>query len=331
MSRFSSIFHQTVQFMAQKGLARVARGLQEGQPCILTFHGLREDSDPGLIDAELHTPVSVFRDICRHLSSRYRVCSLSALVDALQRRLPLPDGTVALTFDDGYASNYSLAYPILQEFNLPATLFVTSGFVDRTQSLWFHRMEYAYAHSPLRAEYAKAAAYLKALPQENLEEETAGLESKLGARLRECDPAPAIFEPLTWNQIREMQASGLVEMGGHTQTHLILGRCGRETARREIQQSFERLAVETGVKPRLFAYPNGQPGDYTAGTAELLAETGFTSAVTMSPGFVQPGTSRFEIPRYGAPMSVAETEATVSGAFETLKAWRLATREALAA
>jgi peptidoglycan/xylan/chitin deacetylase (PgdA/CDA1 family) len=329
MSRFSSIYHQTVQFMAQKGLARVARGLQEGQPCILTFHGLREDSDPGLIDADLHTPVSVFRDICRHLSSRYRVCSLSALVDALRKGLPLPDGTVAITFDDGYASNYSLAYPILQEFNLPATIFVTSGFVDRTQSLWFHRMEYAFAHSPLRAEYAQTAASLKALPQENLEEETTRWESKLGVKMREVHPA--IFEPLTWNQIREMQASGLVEMGGHTQTHLILGRCERETARREIQQSFERLAAETGVEPRLFAYPNGQPGDYTAETAELLAETGFTSAVTMSPGFVQPGTSLFEIPRYGAPMSVAETEATVSGAYETLKAWRLATREALAA
>ena len=51
----------------------------------------------------------------------------------------------------------------------------------------------------------------------------------------------------------------------------------------------------------------------------------------MSPGFVEPTCGLFEIPRYGAPMSVAETEATVSGAFETLKAWRLATREALAA
>jgi peptidoglycan/xylan/chitin deacetylase (PgdA/CDA1 family) len=331
MSRFSSLYHQTVQFMAQRGLARLARGLQEGQPCILTFHGLREDNDPGFIDAELHTPVSVFRDICRHLSTRYRVCSLSVLVDALKKGLPLPDGTVAITFDDGYASNYQLAYPILREFDLPATIFVTSGFVDRTQLLWFHRIEYAYAHSQLRAEYGKVAAYLKALPQERLEEETSRLESKLSVKLRERGRLPDIFEPLTWNQIREMQSSGLVELGGHTQTHLILGRCGSDTARREIQESYERLRAETGVKPQLFAYPNGQPGDFTAETAALLADVGYTAAVTMSPGFVHPRTSLFEIPRYGAPMSVAETEATVSGAFETLKAWRLATREVLAA
>lgn len=329
MFRISQLYHQTVQFMAGKGLGHVSRTLREGQPCILTFHGLRADDDPGLLDPDLHTPVSLFREICRHLASQYDVRPLSEITMALQNRLPLPDRTVAITFDDGYASNYLLAYPILKEFGLTATIFVTSGFVDRTHRLWFHRLESACASAG--KDHAAAAAIIKQLPQEKVDAEVSRLEKEWGIRSDATTEVPAIFQPITWDQVREMHASGLIEFGAHTRRHLILGRCDADTAMAEIEHSRDRLTTETGLRPTLFAYPNGQPGDYTAETVRLMRAAGFHAAVTMSPGFVEPTCGLFEIPRYGAPMSVAETEATVSGAFETLKAWRLATREALAA
>lgn len=331
MSPATRLYQCAAQLLSRSGFGRLARGLRPGQPCILTFHGLRADDDPGLLDNSLHTPVSVFRDICRHLSKSCRVVHLSQVIRSLENRLPLPDNTVAITFDDGYASNHDYAFPVLREFSLPATIFLATGFVDGTESLWFHRLEYAMAKKGRgAAAFAEAAQRIKELPQEQISAEVDRIECELGTGYASATDKPAIFQPLTWKMIREMNRSGLVEFGGHTHRHLIVGRCSTETARREIHQSRDRLTEELSLAPRLFAYPNGQPGDYSAETVRLLREAGFTSSVTMSPGFVSAACDRFAIPRYGAPSTLAEAEATVSGTFETLKELRIAAREALA-
>lgn len=332
MPSLTQLYQSSVQLIARCGFSRIARGLRSGQPCILTFHGLRADDDEGLLDNSLYTPVSVFRDVCRHLAASYHVVHLHEIVSALKNKTRLPDGSVAITFDDGYESNYQLALPVLREFGLPATIFVATGFVDGTEHFWFHRLEHAFASAGREAAaFAKAAQQIKALPQENVGGEIARIEAEIGTSYATLPCKAAIFRPLTWSQIREMHESGLVEIGGHTHRHLIVGRCKAETAREEIVMCRDRIAQELGVPPRLFAYPNGKPGDHTAVTARLLREAGFVAAVTMTPGFVQPASNHFIIPRYGAPTTLGETEATVSGTFETLKLWRSGTRHALTA
>ena len=119
-----------------------------------------------------------------------------------------------------------------------------------------------------------------------------------------------------------MQSSGLIELGGHTHRHWILGRCRPETAEFEIRHSAERITAELGRVPRLFAYPNGQPGDYSPATIEILRSAGYEAAVTTSAGGIGGDGRAFELPRYGAPASLPEAAATVSGLFELLKSLR---------
>jgi peptidoglycan/xylan/chitin deacetylase (PgdA/CDA1 family) len=59
----------------------------------------------------------------------YRVITLEALYGALGSGTELPRRCVVLTFDDGFADNYHHAYPILQRFGFPATIFLTVGFI----------------------------------------------------------------------------------------------------------------------------------------------------------------------------------------------------------
>lgn len=332
MSSVARFYQRSVQLLSMSGFSRIARMLCSGQPCILTFHGLRADSDPGLLDSSLYTPVSAFRSVCRHLAQSCNVMHLSQIVRSFETGESLRNGSVAITFDDGYGSNHDLAYPVLREFNLPATIFVTTGFVDGSENLWFHRLEHAFASKGRgAAEFAKAAAEIKAMPQEKMTAEIDRIERELGCDYAALNEKPDIFKPLTWQQIRDMHHSGLIEFGGHTHRHLIVGRCTTETARSEICQSRDRLAQELGVAPKLFAYPNGKPGDHTAKTARLLRDAGFAAAFTMSPGFVRAECDRFALPRYGAPSTLTEAEATVSGAYETLKQWRTNVRQAAAA
>lgn len=332
MSSVARLYQRSVQLLSMSGFSRIARGLRSGQPCILTFHGLRADNDPGLLDNSLHTTESDFRSVCRHLARSYNVMHLSEIARSFETGERLPNGTVAITFDDGYASNHDLAYPILREFDLLATIFVTTGFVDGTENLWFHRLEHAFASKGRgAAEFAKVATEIKAMPQEKISAEIDRLERELGTDYAALADKPDIFKPLTWQQIRDMHQSGIIEFGGHTHRHFIVGRCTAETARAEICQSRDRLTQELGVAPKLFAYPNGKPGDHTFKTAKWVREAGFAAAVTMSPGFVTAECDRFTLPRYGAPSTLAETEATVSGTFETLKQWRTNVRQAAAA
>lgn len=340
--------------MVGVGLSRLARTWREGEGCVLTFHGARADRGlPMMLDGDLHITESMFRSVCRHLADNYEVLPLSAISSAIRDRGVLPPQAIALTFDDGYASNYSLAFPILKEFGLPATIFVTTGFVDGTVKLWFNRLEMAIEKTasasietrvggteyrlPLGTVEEKVEALrvllaaVKAQPQDQLCAIVGDIERALGVGPLGYDSYPPQLRPLTWDQAREMRDSGLVDFGGHTVHHPILGRCDAAHAREEIFGSRDRMVEELGYQPTQFSYTNGKETDYTPTTQALVREAGYEAAYTMIPGFIRHGADIYALPRYGTPSSVAQAEATVSGTFEALHHMKQACRGAFAA
>jgi len=250
---------------------------------------------------------------------RYHVMPLSEMARKVSQGQSLPEHAVALNFDDGYASNYELAWPVLKEFGLPATIFLTTGFVDEGRPLWFHEADLAMTcQGASTRRLVRALRRLKTLPEEQMRAEVAGLVSEAGG----LGELPEVLRPLTWQQAREMRAGGLVEFGGHTHTHPILSRCTVERQREEIVKCRDRMEAELGRRPRLFGIPNGYPADFDKTTLAELAAAGFEHAFTMMPGRVKASCHPLKIPRYGAPVSVWETEATASGAFELVRVWK---------
>lgn len=311
------------------GVGALARRRFIGEGTVLTFHGLRSDGEAaGILDESLHLPVSTFRAVCAHLAANCHVMPLEALAKASRTPEALPMGAVAITFDDGYASNYHLAFPILRELNLPATIFLTTGFLDGEDRLWFQRADLA-LRGRSQAELELQLQVLKALPDVEMRAQLAQLEADNAATALRPEELPAVVRPMTWDQAREMRDSGLITFGGHTRTHPILARCTVEQQRREIQTCRDRIRAELDITPRLFAFPNGRAEDYTADTLAILAETGFEFAWTMVNGRTTDANQALELPRYGSPASVWETEATVSGAFELSKEWRQKCRRIL--
>jgi peptidoglycan/xylan/chitin deacetylase (PgdA/CDA1 family) len=98
---------------------------------ILMYHSIAEDSDPRFGRFVL-TP----RDFRRHLQylvvNYYQTITMSTLAEAWQSGSPLPERSVVLTFDDGFADFYTEAAPLLLEHGLDATLYIATGFVGRT-------------------------------------------------------------------------------------------------------------------------------------------------------------------------------------------------------
>lgn len=327
------------------GFASYTRTRRSSETTILTFHGLCEGAgSPDILDWSLHLPVAVFRKICAHVAAAYHAISLSELVESRAKNIRLPTNSVIITFDDGYESNFKLAYPVLQEFGLPAAIFVTTGFLDGDDMLWFQRVDLALGKTQLEsAEWkingktlrllfrtrtqrqqslVQLMPELKELADADLLDEVDRLERTLMVASPAAADLPASMRPCSWDMIREMAHDGQVEIGGHTHTHPILARCDPRTMRAEIFTCQKRISSEMGRKAIAFSYPNGKEDDFTRETQMLVRDAGFHCACTTVNGRVKATTPIFQLPRYGSPESVWEAEATVSGAFETLKEWR---------
>jgi len=333
--------------LVTSGVSRVIRHWRRDQGVVLTFHSLFDSAagDHDLLDPAAHMDLRLFEQACQHLAAQYEVVPLESLVHQSSgaERSQSRKRKVALTFDDGYASNFHLALPVLQEHSFPATVFVTTGFVSGEVMPWFVRAEWALSqttkpqviiHSetlPLVTSADRLHAYhrfcgrYKSLSTSQGEAETNALEDQLGVRLASTNDLPPALQPMNWQQVRAMHQSGLVTIGAHTHTHPILARCTARQQAQEIRLCRDQLAVELGDEPRLFAYPNGKLGDFDRSTMRLLKAAGFTASVTMMERSTSSQDDLFAIPRHGSPQNTKFLEATASGGVDWLRTIKAAT------
>lgn len=99
---------------------------------------------------------------------------------------------------------------------------------------------------------------------------------------------------LTWEQIREMNSSGLVEFLPHGRMHYSLPSLSTPEMKEEIMGSLIDLERELGTVPRIYAYAKGK---YTAESIQILSEESFVAGVTVRPGYISTSNSMLELPR----------------------------------
>src|SRR2546430_8289701 len=110
-------------------LARLARS--RVRALVLRYHALTDGPSDVLYAApSICVPVEAFRLQMAFVRRAYTVVPLDELVAAVARGGKLPPRALAITFDDGYADNHRLAFPVLQDLGFPATLYVTTGALD---------------------------------------------------------------------------------------------------------------------------------------------------------------------------------------------------------
>lgn len=100
---------------------------QNNAIAILEYHNIT--SDPGMIDAWTVSERD-FNDQMSFLSQNCHVVPLRTLLEDIRNGKPIPEHTVAVTFDDGYQSNLLLAYPTLEKYHIPATIFVVTKYAQ---------------------------------------------------------------------------------------------------------------------------------------------------------------------------------------------------------
>ena len=258
-------------------------------PRILVYHRFGDNS-------RAVSPKGFERQL-RFLKGHCTVVHLSRLVAALRGAEPLPQHAVVITVDDGYADFYDIAFPLLCRYELPCTFFVTSNFIGGRQWLWpdqlawmlAHRNEFPDLHVANRniaggvkgdapRLWTEILALLLRLNFANVEYELHQLAGQLDLEVPER-PTPG-YEACSWDQLRIMETSGFVEVGGHTRNHAILSRLDRPQLSNEIDGCLEDLNDRLGKRERAFCYPNGKPEDYNDVVRKAVASAGFVCACT---------------------------------------------------
>lgn len=281
---------------------------------ILFYHRVAASvAKPDLLGRSLLT-AREFEKHLRHLQRFYHVVSLEQAAEILASRQAVPQNIVVITFDDGYRDNYSVAMPLLQKYNAPATVFVVSGAIDGAP-LWFDRVhswfketrlskvrlskldsELDLTNSSGRGEgLSKVTSLMKKLSGKERVEAMAELRTRLEIPASgSAEDEPAM---LNWDDLREMAQSRIFTIGAHTVTHPILPRIEGTDIRAEIEDSCHRINQELGQPVRFFAYPNG---DYDSRAQSVVRELDLVGCATQGAGFNPQGSDLSALRRLGA-------------------------------
>lgn len=274
---------------------------------VLIFHRVLPEVDP-LSPDEMHA--SRFDALVGTLVHFFNVLPMDEALSRL-RAGTLPTRSVAITFDDGYADNYTIACPILIKHGVKATFFVASGFLDggimwndvareALRSFRGDRLDLSWLDLGVCSVATEAERHrltetllpkLKYLAPEGRRTALTRLIGDTGARI----PDDLM---LTTAQLQGLQAAGM-EIGGHTMDHPILAVLSEAEARQQMADNRTHLTRLLGRAPRYFAYPNGRPEqDYLAVHARIARELGYEAAFTTSYGSAGPESGSFELPRF---------------------------------
>lgn len=305
------------------GITTLARLRARDALTIVLYHGVDERRDLGTYNyrGKFISPEAFDRQLA-YYKKHYTVLPLDTAVDMLGAGMSLPPYALSITFDDGYRNNFTHALPLLKKYNLPATVFLTTDFVDKRIPLWVDRLEYAVNKGAIATTREEKIAFdassrerLKKLPHAERMQELADIETRAGIQLTDFDDDRAVYAPLSWEDIAEMGRHAIM-FGAHTASHPILSTLPADAQRAEIANSLQVLAQKCDAVSGVFAYPNGQPDDMNDTTRSIVDELGFRGALTTIPGVATDGSDTRMLPRYtlDATESFSFFVATVSGA-----------------
>lgn len=261
---------------------------------IFLFHGVLKSFDYEIRNyTRKHIEADYFERLLIEWSQSGTPLSMDEVIDYARRGVAFPPRSFAITFDDGFLNNLTVAAPVLARMKLPATFYVTSGFIDQNAMSWVDRMEWAMErHSsgtlslPWRTgpvTFSSVAERISIMDEirrvaksdrsVNRDDLAVSINRNLGETPVVASPDP-LDQKMTWTQVRELGSNPLFLIGGHSHTHPILSFLNDSELKAEIDQSLELLAKHLGYRTHHYAYPEGLSHCFDERVISLLKQGG---------------------------------------------------------
>lgn len=318
----------------------MARKLTRHDLRILCYHGAALIDENEFRSGLFVTP-ELFDSRMAYLKQHgYHVLPLDEAVRRLYGEAPLPSAATVITIDDGWIGTATKMAGILQRYEFPATLYLSTYYVAKQTQVFDVAVDYVLwkavpqvvdltavarelkgKFETGRRDQRKAAStalwqYANSLPHADARQALLRTVCKLVGVDHQMLSAERLLSFMNDSEARAMQTFG-VDLQLHTHRHRFPVE-DASAARAEIIDNRNYLQDLTSGDLVHFCYPSG---NYDAKQFSLLDELDIQSATTTQSGFNTKQTHRFELTRFLDSENVTpiEFEAEMSGFFELIR------------
>jgi peptidoglycan/xylan/chitin deacetylase (PgdA/CDA1 family) len=318
MDMLKILFKKIIKFMLVKlNLMRLFYLFAPpGKLVILNYHRMsdkKEEKPLSLFD--IGVTREKFEKEMRHLARNYSVIPFSQAVDLLKNENNWPRFPVVISFDDGYRDIYLNAFPVLEKFNLPAIVFISTRMVEQGVPFWWDELEDFVEHNHLEEiklalencfspEYdldlgrlmtiQDKRVFLKTLT-EQIKKIKGKYRDELLNRLKSLlkSGKEKTREVLSWEEIRKLRRNQ-IEFGSHSHSHYLLTFEDQKTVTEELKTSKQKLEENLEEKIEFLSYPSGL---YNSEIEKLAEECGYKAGCSNLYGFNHKETDFFSLKR----------------------------------
>lgn len=245
-----------------------------------------------------HVIASDFEKEIAYYRKNFDIISIDEAFNRIKSNETFSRKTITLSFDDGFANNLTTALPILEKYNIPVTIFVSSVCTenDGSRILWPEFVAALKYFSLINESAASLGDKIKAMPyqERNLFLESIEKEHKVLDKLRTLPEE--IWKLLDNTQLVELSKSKVVTIGSHGHDHYNLGQIESEFAKFELEHSKALLESAIQKEVKYIAYPDGSYNELVKNLAE---KAGFEGQMAVKYKFSEDKNDKRILDRFG--------------------------------
>jgi peptidoglycan/xylan/chitin deacetylase (PgdA/CDA1 family) len=303
-------FFRTLQSTGIGRILRTAQNRLSPRVVVLAYHRVlplhlagRQDYDEELVSAWQEE----FDWQLGYLAANSNVITCEKLASFLNRGVQPPDNTVVITFDDGFADNFSIAFPLLQKHGLKATFFICTEYANEGYRPWFDEIASRVLQQETSLLCVSSINKVIDIGQKDALERVEAVSRFLGlmkslpnaSRVNVCkellsktepwsDVTPNhIHRPMNWREIKLLADNGM-EIGSHSMSHPILASINDPVALAfELNESKRQIEMRLGRPVVSFSYPVGKSFSFNDEVVSAVQRAGYKLAVTYEGGAVK--------------------------------------------
>ncbi len=280
---------------------------------IINYHGVIEKENFKYNGR--HFPKHIFERHLKHFKNNFDVVPLEQIFEMYRKHIVPSKKTIAITFDDGFENNYSVAYPLLKKYNLPATFFISAICTENNQAiLWSEVIDILNQFKKKiivddlvfekkgKANFYNAekkiniSDYIKksnAFDRDRIIQE---LSSKYNLTHLLEKVEPDIWKLMGKKQIKELSASGIISIGSHGYNHYNLANVTEEEAFLDLKKSTDLLEAVTENKIESIAFPDSS---YTEKVKKMCLSLGYKDMCAVPYHLPEDKMDQNLLPRHG--------------------------------